>query len=409
MAHLLWADDLVLISDSESGLQKQLDGLSKFCSKNLMIVNELKTKVLVFGSQTKVNIDFNGKTIEQVESYKYLGNIVNTVHSYKADAFSKNYEYLSGQSRKAMFSIKKRLKLLGPLPPQIQIHLFENLVRPILLYGSDVWGVNVSIDTTIDKLFYHYMRCVLNVKSTTSNVIVVGECGQMPPSIYCHINALSYLKILQDLPDTKIVKHVFNKLNRLHRCGVRTWVTKACELADKYGIDIDSSNQNFKKHCKLVISDWYKRNWSRDVTDIHKHPILRTYSMIKQDFGLEKYLEAISDSRYRIATSKLRASSHTLEIERGRYTKPKTDVSKRLCPVCYTIEDEVHFLINCKLYEPERQRLFLMINEKKQNFQSLNDVEKFTFLLSNPDNQLLVWIGKFIYKCFQTRSEFVLK
>ena len=178
IAHWLWADNLVLISDSESGLQKQLDGLSKFCSKNLTIVNELKTKVLVFGSQTKVNIDFNGKTIEHVESYKYLGNIVNTVHSYRADAFSKNYEYLSGQSRKAMFSIKKRLKSLGPLPPQIQIHLFENLVHPILLCGSDVWGVNVSTDTTIDKLFYHYMRCVLNVKSTTSNGIVVGDCGQ---------------------------------------------------------------------------------------------------------------------------------------------------------------------------------------------------------------------------------------
>ena len=97
-----------------------------------------------------------------------------------------------------------------------------------------------------------------------------------------------------------------------------------------------------------------------------------------------------------MATSKLRASSHTLEIEGGRYTKPKTDISQRLCPVCYTIEDEVHFLINCKLYEPERQRLFLMINEKKQNFPSLNDVEKCTFLLSNPDNQLIVWIGKFI-------------
>ena len=218
--------------------------------------------------------------------------------------------------------------------------------------------VNASIDTTIDKLFYQYMRCVLNVKSTTSNVIVIGERGQMPPSIYCHINALSYLERLQDLPDTKIVKQVFNYLNRLRLCGVRKWVTKACELAEKYGIDIDSSNQNFKKHCKLVISDWYKRNWSREVTDIHRHPILRIYSMIKQDFGLEKYLEAISDSRYRIATSKLRASSHTLEIERGRYTKPKTDINKRLSPVCYTIEIEVHFLINCKLYEPERQRRF---------------------------------------------------
>ena len=149
---------------------------------------------------------------------------------------------------------------MGLLPPQIQIHLFENLVRPILLYGNDVWGVNASIGTTIDKLFYHYMRCVLNVKSTTSNAIVVGECGQMPPITCCQINALSYLKIPQDLPDTKIVKQVFNELNRLHLCGVRTWVTKACELAEKYGIDIDSSNQNFRKHCKLVTSDWYKCN-----------------------------------------------------------------------------------------------------------------------------------------------------
>ena len=103
--------------------------------------------------------------------------------------------------------------------------LFENLVRPILLYGSDGWGVNASIDMTIDKLFYQYMRCVLNVKSTASNVIVVGECGQMPPSLYCHINTLSYLKRLQDLPDTKIVKQVFNELNRLHLYGVKTFFT----------------------------------------------------------------------------------------------------------------------------------------------------------------------------------------
>ena len=34
LAHLLWADDLILISDSIHGLRKQLKGLTKFCSKN---------------------------------------------------------------------------------------------------------------------------------------------------------------------------------------------------------------------------------------------------------------------------------------------------------------------------------------------------------------------------------------
>ena len=205
-----------------------------------MIVNKLKTKVLVFGSQLKANVHFNGKHIEQVKNYKHLGNILTTVQSHKGDIFSKNYDYLSGQSRNIMFRIKKRLKSVGQLPPRIQIHLFENLVRPILLYGSDVMGVNVSANTPIDKLLSYYMRCVLQVKATTSNVIVVGESGQVPPSVYCHINTLCYLKRLHDFPDTKIVEQVYNKLNRLHQCGVKTWVTKACELAEQYQVDNSS-------------------------------------------------------------------------------------------------------------------------------------------------------------------------
>ena len=39
IAHILWADDLILMSDSIDGLQHQLNGLFKFCSKNLLIVN----------------------------------------------------------------------------------------------------------------------------------------------------------------------------------------------------------------------------------------------------------------------------------------------------------------------------------------------------------------------------------
>ena len=51
IVHLLWADDLILISDSIPGLQKQLGGLLVYCSKNLMIANEIKTKYMVFGTK----------------------------------------------------------------------------------------------------------------------------------------------------------------------------------------------------------------------------------------------------------------------------------------------------------------------------------------------------------------------
>ena len=61
VAHLLWPDDLTLISDSHEGLQKQLGGLQTFCTKNVMILYELKTKVMAFGKCDVLKVHFNGK------------------------------------------------------------------------------------------------------------------------------------------------------------------------------------------------------------------------------------------------------------------------------------------------------------------------------------------------------------
>ena len=45
---LLYADDLILMSESASGLQKQLDALASFCERRVLTVNLSKTKVMVF-------------------------------------------------------------------------------------------------------------------------------------------------------------------------------------------------------------------------------------------------------------------------------------------------------------------------------------------------------------------------
>ena len=45
---LLFADDLVLLADNHTGLQKSLDILAEYCQKWHIQVNFVKTKVLVF-------------------------------------------------------------------------------------------------------------------------------------------------------------------------------------------------------------------------------------------------------------------------------------------------------------------------------------------------------------------------
>jgi len=77
LLHLLWADDLILVSDSCRGLQRQLNGVFKFCKESQMIVNSLKSKVMIFGKNTENPVFmFNDKILDIVESYKYLGIIL---------------------------------------------------------------------------------------------------------------------------------------------------------------------------------------------------------------------------------------------------------------------------------------------------------------------------------------------
>ena len=54
--------------------------------------------------------------------------------------------------------------------------------------------------------------------------------------------------------------------------------------------------------------------------------------------------------------AEIRVSAHNLEIERGRKNKPKSvPANERFCRNCKTmVEDEVHFISDCPIYESLR-------------------------------------------------------
>jgi hypothetical protein len=79
--HLLYADDIVFISGSATGLQNSIDSLHNFCAKWHLIVNTSKTKVMKIGSKCTVEFRCNNQNIEIVNSYKYLGHVLNSQSS----------------------------------------------------------------------------------------------------------------------------------------------------------------------------------------------------------------------------------------------------------------------------------------------------------------------------------------
>ena len=76
---LFCADDLMLISASVAGLQKQINILQQYCEKWLLTINVKKTKTLIFQKQNRKSTQdkyfflLNGKEIDNVADYTCSG------------------------------------------------------------------------------------------------------------------------------------------------------------------------------------------------------------------------------------------------------------------------------------------------------------------------------------------------
>ena len=74
ICHLLLADDLALISETKSGLQKLLDGFSTFCRQWHLVVNMDKTKFSVFNKKLAFKsgqnpLLYKGEEVKETNDY----------------------------------------------------------------------------------------------------------------------------------------------------------------------------------------------------------------------------------------------------------------------------------------------------------------------------------------------------
>ena len=123
---------------------------------------------------------------------------------------------------------------------------------------------------------------------------------------------------------------------------------------------------------------------------------LRTYRLIKQQLGFEKYLEVLPDKKLRKALATFRISAHKLQIERGRYSGQ--NLEDRLCSACNVFEDEVHLFCDCIKYLTPRNQFLQTFNGQNTN-NAVSNKDIFISLMTSTDENTLKSIGLFISPC----------
>ena len=118
--------------------------------------------------------------------------------------------------------------------------------------------------------------------------------------------------------------------------------------------------------------------------------------------------------------SKIRTSTHALEIELGRYKKiilpdsvkpVKMPKELRLCVLCDAneVESEFHFLMSCPHYDKAREIFFQQLSNIFPNILSFDATAKFKFILAcgDGDYNISKLICNFINELYAQRSAFL--
>jgi hypothetical protein len=102
--------------------------------------------------------------LEYTDCSSYLGVIC-----YYNGSFVHAKKKLVEQAQKALYAVYYKIRNLQ-LPIYLQLKIVDSLVAPILLYGSEDWGVGKN--DNIEKVHLQFLKRIKGARVTTPNCLV---------------------------------------------------------------------------------------------------------------------------------------------------------------------------------------------------------------------------------------------
>ena len=396
--HLLFADDALLVSDTVTGLQNQLNVLSEQSDRLGLEVNLEKTQIIVFRKggflSQHEKWTYHGEKLEVVNSYKYLGADFSTRMS-----FATITQAFVSKAKKACYEILTSLRSIHCYDLNVFLKLFDAKVKPILLYGSELWGMNELYD--IEKVHMFALKRFLNVSLHCSNAVVYGETGRYPLHICHKIRSLKFWIRLQRLPSGRISRQAYQMLLALHEKGKHNWATDIRNLLCMHGFGIVwfshevGCERSFLQCLRLRLVDCYKQDWYAKLCNSTHHTWYNSFKSLIQP---ERYLsKPFVIKPFRDVLVKFRMSVSALYCHKYKYST--NTMSRIMCPVCNDgAETELHFLFMCKAYEEIRNNIL------PRKYLKIRNLNTMSILLSKECE--MFHVAKYLFKAFELRKTY---
>ena len=416
---LMYADDVVLLSESPEQLQRMLNAVSCFAKKWRFTYNTSKSAVVVAGATSLLHKQrarsmkwfLNGEVLPVPDTYLYLGLEFGLIGNGRwSGAVNRLISAARNRTRELLYANGNQLGLSAPL----QVRLWNTMCRPILEYGCALWGPELSADLSrqIESLHTHHAKSSLGLPTHASSFVVRGELGIHTLASRRDLLALRLFGDMLCSSDNRLAARIIRSRLKAARASASNntlnqhygWCAHMLQVLNKYDLseywwsDITIDKKEWLRVCAKAVSTTRNKEWSAAAAR-------SGYEL----YSTMKYAPSARPERY--LTSANRFGRHLQFLARcdqlplNAYLSaianyPNYDTCRACTALGHesTREDTDHFLRKCPAYLNLRNRLYdhiqsVIFRESccqyiSDWFVQTTDLERWQWLLGGDMHQL---------------------
>ena len=339
---LLYADDIVLLSDSGTALQTMIDNLYSYCMKWSLKVNLDKSKIMIFRNHSRApqcyDWKYGNQHIDIVNNYTYLG--VNISYNL---SFKKHLENKLSSSKMAISSTWSKYIANPKISHKNKLKIFNAAARSIMLYGSQIWGYERY--DSVEKLFRYFIKKMFILPSNTPNYVLYLETSYETLFITTIKLHFSYINRILALNSNRLPKILAEKVISLNTFWAYEWTS----LCTKIGFFPPNNLLPISHYCSEILELVKNSDLTTFTSDAANSQYHDLYP--KLNFNVSNMLNDLSP---RATSLIIKARCGLLDIN-AKCFKANTF---GYCTICNLdmAENTLHFIGVCPVYANIRKR-----------------------------------------------------
>ena len=159
----LFADDTVLIAETEDELGELVEEFVRNCDEKGLKINVKKTKVMRVGEGGRgggggdSNINIGGEKVERERKFRYLG--VDLLENGSMDG---EIDHRLAEGNRVMGALREIFK--KGVSREVKMKLYESVFIPTVTYGCEAWVMNTKVRRKIEVLEMRVLREIAGVR-----------------------------------------------------------------------------------------------------------------------------------------------------------------------------------------------------------------------------------------------------